>query len=346
MSTDPRVLALLGNPRDRAEAERKASGAPAPTKDRPPLCDLVENLDDLGDKWTAQCPACAKVDKDSTGNHLVIWPPDGKFGCVIHPGEEGKEHRREIAKLLGLKPGGKGGRKAKKVRDLTAEKAALAAAHAELWSAITEELAGDLSDLGKSAPIPEKFSAQFRLWCGIWLPGDTVWLGTRFDSTAMFKAHLFRLAEPEEQEQAWEEVVANRLDHTRLQPALEGAESRRRENFGDPRAEVVEHDGSKENPTPRTHQVALLRYVMDEFGWVLKWVVDTGGKGIHGHFDATHIEPMKLKEHYVLLKGLGADPCALAASATRIPGAIRRRTDTHPGGTRQPLVWINPQFAK
>jgi hypothetical protein len=60
----------------------------------------LENVKERGGKTVARCPACAEGGADSAGDHLVIMP-DGKWGCIAHPGEHGKEHRRRIAELAG-----------------------------------------------------------------------------------------------------------------------------------------------------------------------------------------------------------------------------------------------------
>ncbi|HWI57992.1 MAG TPA: hypothetical protein VNZ22_12255 [Bacillota bacterium] len=48
----------------------------------------------------AQCPACAAAGQDRQGQHLVVYP-DGRFGCAVHPGPEGRPHRQEIWRLAG-----------------------------------------------------------------------------------------------------------------------------------------------------------------------------------------------------------------------------------------------------
>jgi hypothetical protein len=58
----------------------------------------LKNITVLNGKTTAQCPACAADGDDRKGNHLVIFP-DGRFGCVVFPGN--KEHRWQIARLAG-----------------------------------------------------------------------------------------------------------------------------------------------------------------------------------------------------------------------------------------------------
>ena len=48
----------------------------------------------------ARCPACAAVGQDRAGEHLVVYP-DGRFGCVVHPGEGGCLHRKAIWAAVG-----------------------------------------------------------------------------------------------------------------------------------------------------------------------------------------------------------------------------------------------------
>jgi hypothetical protein len=60
----------------------------------------LEQVRQRGDKTIARCPACAEKGYDKKGEHLVIMA-DGRFGCVLHPGEEGEGHRRRIFALVG-----------------------------------------------------------------------------------------------------------------------------------------------------------------------------------------------------------------------------------------------------
>ncbi|HEX2973145.1 MAG TPA: hypothetical protein VHP11_12485 [Tepidisphaeraceae bacterium] len=48
----------------------------------------------------ARCPACAAGGQDRKGEHLVVYP-DGRFGCVVHPGEAGWLHRKRIWEAVG-----------------------------------------------------------------------------------------------------------------------------------------------------------------------------------------------------------------------------------------------------
>jgi hypothetical protein len=48
----------------------------------------------------ARCPACAQAGQDDAGNHLKVYR-DGRFACVVHPGKDGKAHRKAIWSLVG-----------------------------------------------------------------------------------------------------------------------------------------------------------------------------------------------------------------------------------------------------
>lgn len=61
----------------------------------------LENVRERGGKIVARCPACAESGGDNSAKHLVILD-GGKWGCIAHPGEHGKEHRRCIAELAGI----------------------------------------------------------------------------------------------------------------------------------------------------------------------------------------------------------------------------------------------------
>jgi hypothetical protein len=61
---------------------------------------LLEKVKQTGGKTIARCPACAEEERDTAGDHLVIYP-SGKFGCVAH--EKDGEHRRRIFDLVGVK---------------------------------------------------------------------------------------------------------------------------------------------------------------------------------------------------------------------------------------------------
>jgi len=65
----------------------------------------LENVKEQPGRIIARCPACAEGDQDKKGEHLFIGDED-QFGCVIYPGEAGREHRQRIFALVGIKTTG------------------------------------------------------------------------------------------------------------------------------------------------------------------------------------------------------------------------------------------------
>ena len=62
----------------------------------------LEKVSERAGHIVCRCPACFEEGHDKTGNHLSIWP-SGKFACVQFPGTEGKEHRKRIFELVGVR---------------------------------------------------------------------------------------------------------------------------------------------------------------------------------------------------------------------------------------------------
>lgn len=54
-------------------------------------------------KIIARCPACFAAGADKKGDHFFLNTVTGQFGCTVHEGESGREHRREIFRLIGIK---------------------------------------------------------------------------------------------------------------------------------------------------------------------------------------------------------------------------------------------------
>jgi len=63
---------------------------------------LLPNPRQRGNKIIDQCPACAELGADTSGDHLFVADEGrGRFGCIAFPGPAGKEHRRRIWELIG-----------------------------------------------------------------------------------------------------------------------------------------------------------------------------------------------------------------------------------------------------
>lgn len=343
--SDERFASLLrGSSAAKAAVVREARGEPRPVvkpSDAPKGFAKL-NLESQGDRLVGQCPACAEDGGDSLGNHLVVFP-DGRFGCVKHQGDEGREHRSRIARFLNLK----GGLKLPKRIDTSKEEKALAKTYAVLWKYIKKELGGKISDLGESAKIPSEPKEQFLTWCRLRPAGKLSWVGKRFDSHQAFARHLYDLADPIQAERAWETIECDMLDHT-SGAHFHGKEGgRTKENLAGHIFLVVEHDGQKGKPTPLRAQVALLRYCQTVLSLKLLAVVSTAGKGFHGHFDASGLSADMLQQIIKTLASLGADEAVLRRCNTRIPGAIRQPDPDKPDkpfGGLQELLWLNPNL--
>jgi len=64
----------------------------------------LENIKKKGSHIIARCPACAEEGRDNRGEHLSI-DDQGRFACVVYPGDSGKDHRKRIFALVGIKDG-------------------------------------------------------------------------------------------------------------------------------------------------------------------------------------------------------------------------------------------------
>jgi putative DNA primase/helicase len=63
---------------------------------------LLEKIQRRGNRIVCRCPACAEAGHDKTGNHLSVQS-SGAFTCVQFPGAEGREHRKRIFELVGIR---------------------------------------------------------------------------------------------------------------------------------------------------------------------------------------------------------------------------------------------------
>jgi hypothetical protein len=62
----------------------------------------LQKIKNRGANIIARCPACAENGADNKGEHLFI-NNEGRFGCVLFPGEEGILHRKRVFELVELK---------------------------------------------------------------------------------------------------------------------------------------------------------------------------------------------------------------------------------------------------
>jgi len=81
----------------------------------------LEKVKSKGNKTIARCPACADLGQDRTGDHLII-NEDGSFACVIYQGIEGRDHRKRVFGLAGIKEQTKSAISVKKVSQVSQDK--------------------------------------------------------------------------------------------------------------------------------------------------------------------------------------------------------------------------------
>lgn len=342
------ISKFLANPHERAaekkREEAKEAGITPPPPTAPASVIALELEEVSTGKWEGPCPACRAEGGDSKGNHLVVYE-SGAFGCTVHRGEDGHEHRQKMVALCPALRGKGGSYTPTPQADWSEADKKLAEAYRELWKEICEKFSGPLESLGESGPIPEEPREQFLLWGRTFFkPGQRGWVGVMQESREAFQRHLFELWNPDEASRAWEVVSREGLDVTRLHLWHDPAEGRQATNAHTPLSIVIEHDGPKENRTPLPQQVALLRYCVETLGLTLRMVISTGGKGIHGLFDIPPIPPHDLKRIIDLFSGIGADRASIQSASTRIPGATRQPSETNPGGNFQKILWINPEI--
>lgn len=305
---------------------------------------LLENIHEGecldGIKIIARCPACALDERDTRGNHLVIYPT-GQFSCAANQGENGVEHRKLIKKLIGLNDK-KAQAEAKRLsyalrkqREAAEEaKKAREVAGEELWDAVKKTYAMSMRDFISTSPqaIPTAFKDHFRTYCGFFEPDDQIWCGGLYDHELEFRSHLFCARDWERQ---WNVIERDGCEFSNGNAFNYLASSRAKANYQHRRLLVVEHDKATIE-----EQIALIRFLNEKESAVLRGVVTTGGKGVHGLFDPPS-DAQTMTRLIQIIDSFGADVQSFARSQTRTPGAIRSNN-----GNRQLFVWINNEEGK
>lgn len=314
-----------------AVREREKNPLPVGTV---PAAASALNLEEVlsGEKWVGPCPACQKIGADKRGNHLVVWQ-DGRFGCICHPGEEGREHRQEMVRLAPALAGGKTNTNFISIRpDLSNAKKLFEEIQKTLWKKIKTDLAGGVDAIGEGGVIPTSWRGQFDLWRRLWQPEDLAWAGSLYDKDDDFKRHCFHPSDDVESAKIWNLIRMEKLDLTMGVSFKNREDGRVNWNRNAFRFTVLEHDSES-----LAGQIALIRYAREILGWDLLMVVASGNKSIHGLFDASPLPRMR-RQHFEILVGFGADKNALSRCATRIPGAVRA-SGKNPGAV-QSILWV------
>ena len=163
---------------------------------------------------------------------------------------------------------------------------------------------------------------QFRTWLRLWPAHCHVWIGDIFSSGKPEHKTNFRpVAE-------WYQIGPAMGNFTCGAAFKPGSFQRSNANCDGTRFLVVESD-----TLPKDEIGAVFKYLQRRLRYPLHCIIDTGGKSLHGWFDAP---PNKLMETRlkVGLTAFGCDPKLFTYSQpVRVPGAWRN-------GKLQRLIWL------
>jgi hypothetical protein len=194
-------------------------------------------------------------------------------------------------------------------------------------------------------PIPEKPVEQWRLLLrSLFTPADVIWCGELWQSGKPEYKNNFRTVD------AWLKteygplgeqmslIAFNRTGYDTEKGTLyfEGHErTPKRRSYRSGWYTLVESDTVDKGKFSNVQ-----RWLAKQKGFVLRAVIDTGGKSMHAWYDSLryHADARQLS---ALLRGLSADRQALTHITARAPGITRTDTDGAPVG-QQRLLYLNP----
>lgn len=160
-------------------------------------------------------------------------------------------------------------------------------------------------------PISSEPKDHWRQLLALFQPEDVVWIGSIYDSGKPQHMANFRSRD------AWMGETGAPAAFTCPSTFKSGSSARANEFLKDRRFLVVESD-----TLPKDEVGSIFQWMRMKCGMVLRAVVDTGGKSLHGWFDfpsATELPDLRL-----VLPELGCDPKLFTASQpVRLPGAFR-----------------------
>jgi hypothetical protein len=156
----------------------------------------LQQLSDQGDYFEAQCPACAELDKDSTGVHLYVQKDNHAYRCVAH--KDDSEHSRRIFALVGKRDSHKpspvdflAGLERKENRDREQN---LIEQYRADWPRIRKDYAWPVDDITIDSPSlicilsPD---AHWKLHLSLFGPDDLLRIGERYHSGEHVEPYSF-----------------------------------------------------------------------------------------------------------------------------------------------------------
>ena len=161
----------------------------------------LENVNCQQDKILARCPACSEIGQDKKGEHLFI-DEEGRFGCIVYPDETGKEHRKRIFALAGMKTA----EQYITVKNNDNKQAGV------IISDVLGRLGRQKNSLSEKTETPDVFPNKLKTDCKNSVPSvpskDVDWLFESFIERASIKEFDAGLARVEAERQAFLEVVS------------------------------------------------------------------------------------------------------------------------------------------
>jgi hypothetical protein len=291
-------------------------------------------------KVTARCPACAEVERDRKGNHLVIYP-GGKYGCVAAPGD--KIHNRRIFALAGMATGVpetcmrsyRQQRILQKHRELEARR--LTETVRQCRQALVERYAWSGEDVWDDSP--QRIDGDFAERCprhfftSLFHPDSIIWAGDVHESGQPHHSRNWKSCGE------WT-TIRGRIGPM-TSPAIwkPGTCSRSAGNVISSPYTVLDFDGFDgiKPSTPAELErhlrdsLAIIRWLRDFFRWELAAILHTGGKSLHAWF---HAPPDDILQSLKTpAGGLGIDsgligrpehPCRLPGQIHHVTGRISR----------------------
>jgi len=312
---------------------------------------LLENVRHSADgKFIARCPACAEEGHDTTGNHLCLHP-NGVFTCVVHPGENGREHRKRIFALVGI-PGKQSPfpdaaqvvlrhREQFLHRVKTASAASAASAIERDLPHLEKEFAWPIIAVSSDSPqavsgdmahdpwwfLRSLFEEEDLLWTGeVWNTGKP-WHGTRWRTCGNVASLPPHEVGPFTTPAIWKDLSVSRSDANVLTAPYVVLDF---DEFDGKKPET-----SKETEALKTRSLAVINWLRKAHGWKLAAILDTGHKSLHAWFHCP--SPATLDSLKAIHKPLGIDDRLLGhpAQPCRLPGHPH-----HKSGHLSKVLWL------
>lgn len=296
----------------------------------------LEKVKHGGSRTSARCPACAAEGGDRNGNNLSIKNDTGAFTCARYPGEAGREHRREIFRLVGIREDrdpeqdrqwrqgrvkleAEAAKRRQLSRTVIAKRAAIIAAHpwtsAEARAESPEKRLGWLHDPRRF--IAAMFPAEALVWTG-----SVNQSGTRH--AARWKTTAQWQDEPED-------TVGPMIAPATWKP---GTVSRAGEHVATAPFTVLDFDGfdGRKPETPEelrehlTASMAIIRWLRERLQWHLAALIHTGNKSLHAWFSTPSPAALQSLRDTGPALGIDAGLIGHPEHPCRLPGWIHPKT--------------------